>query len=67
LECTQREGWGIDQSGVKAPIKVDEGFSIRQFSAPDEMVVLMLKTKWIKMRLKQCGMSKLAHRILDAQ
>ena len=54
--------WGVDQSGVKAPIKVDQGFSIRQFSAPDKMVVLHAENKMDKgvfeaMRYEQIGSS----------
>ena len=61
-KCTQTEGWGVDQSGVKAPIKVDQGFSIRQFSAPDKMVVLHAENKMDKdvfeaMRYGQIGSS----------
>ena len=61
-KCAQTEGWGIDQSGVKAPIKVDQGFSIRQFSAPDKMVVLHAENKMDKdvfeaMRYEQIGSS----------
>ena len=47
-KCTQIEGWGVDQSGVKAPIKVDQGFSIRQFFAPVKMVVLHAENKMDK-------------------
>ena len=61
-KCTQTAGWGVDQSGVKAPIKVDQGFSIRQFSAPDKMVVLHAENKMDKdvfeaMRYEQIGSS----------
>ena len=47
-KCSHLNGWGIDEQGAKTSLPKDKGFSIRQWTGPDKMVVLHSESEFDK-------------------
>ena len=47
-KCSHLNGWGIDEKGAKTSLPKDKGFSIRQWTGPDKMVVLHAESEFDK-------------------